>query len=287
MQKAKKMKKMKMNKAKPQISVVLPVYNAEKYIKGAIESILNQTFKDFELIIVNDASTDNTLDILKEYAKRDKRIVIVNNKENLYIAGALNEGIKEAQADIIARMDADDISYPQRFQLQYDLISTNENMGVVGCNIEIINEEGNIVDRRKYPTTSKELKKVILRYSPFAHPATMFRKKCWEEFGGYDGKWSPSEDLDLWFKIGSKYDFGSVSSYLFCYRVFMASHSNKKERKVEFMVLQMRLNAIKNLGYKPSLYDLIYNFGQFITLFIMPVSFRIWLYNFLRNKRII
>ncbi|MDO8610501.1 MAG: glycosyltransferase family 2 protein, partial [bacterium] len=173
-----------MNERKPLVSVVMPVHNAQKYIGSAIESILNQTLKDLELIIVNDCSTDKTLDIIISFSKRDARIKILNNKMRLDIAASLNKGIRTAQSNIIARMDSDDISLTNRLILQYELINSSKDIVAVGSDIIIINSTGDEIGLRKYPNSSTELKNCLFKYSPFAHPVVMFRKDVFEEVGG-------------------------------------------------------------------------------------------------------
>ena len=132
----------------PLISVIMPAYNAEKYIGEAIESILNQTLKDFELIIVNDASTDSTGNIIKSYAEKDSRIVVLVNENNLNIAGSLNRGISVAKGTFIARMDADDIALPERLEMQAKVMSENPQVAVVGNDIQLINESGVVIGYR-------------------------------------------------------------------------------------------------------------------------------------------
>ena len=276
-----------MDNKTPLISIVLPVYNGEKYIKHAIDSILNQTFKEFELIVVDDASTDSTPEILKEYIHKDKRIIVIRNEKNLYIARSLNKGIGLSRSNIIARMDADDVSFPSRLEMQYKLISDDPEVGVVGADIQIIDENDRVLTYRSYKTNPGSLKRTMMRYSPFAHPVVMFRKSYASEFGLYDHRYSPSEDVDLWFKMGSKYKFSSVPYPLLKYRVFMNSTSNRKLRRVEMLTLKMRINAVRNLGYTYGISDVIYNILQLATGYIMPPSFRVDLFNFLRNRGLI
>lgn len=125
----------------PKVTVLMPAYNAEKYIETAIESILNQTYKDFEFIIVNDCSTDSTLDIIERYAKQDKRIKIISNKENQKIAQTLNNGLKEAKGKYIARLDADDWSYPERLEKQVNFMEENPDVVLSSGNMEICDGE--------------------------------------------------------------------------------------------------------------------------------------------------
>lgn len=272
---------------KPLISVVMSAYNAQRYIGNAIGSILNQTFKKFELIIVNDASIDKTPDIIRSYAKKDSRIKIINNKTKLDIASSLNKGIHAAKSNLIARMDADDIAFPNRLELQYELINSSKNIAVVGANIEIMDEAENGIAIRRYPTSSKKLKKCLFRYSPFAHPVVVFRKNMFEKAGGYNPKYSPTEDLDLWFRLGRKHEFKSINKLLLRYRLSTKSSSHSIIRELELLVFRIRFDAIVKYGYKPSLYDTIFNLFQFITLWFTPAKYRIKIYNLLRNKDLI
>lgn len=278
---------MKASTHKPLISVIMPAFNAQAFAKQAIESILNQTLKDFELIIINDASTDDTYKIIKRYEAKDKRIRVVNNKENLQVAGCLNIGAKLARADLIARMDADDFSYPERLKLQYKLLKNNPKIAIVGADMIIVDEKGKPLFKREYPQEDQELKKVMFRYSPFAHPVVTMRRSVFEKFGGYNTKMVPCEDIDLWFKIGSKYKFANIRRTLLKYTLRTSSNSNKGLRELELLNFKIRVNAIGKYGYRPGFYDIIYNLGQFISMWIMPASFRVWLYNFLRSNGII
>ena len=273
--------------SKPLISVVMPTFNAEIYIARAIESILGQSFTNFELVIVDDCSTDKTLSIARKYATSDKRIRIVRNEKNLKIAKSLNRAVKISKSDIIARMDADDISDPRRLELQYRVLKLRPKVAVVGANMIVVDEKGEVISKRRYPTESKELKKVLFRYSAFAHPVVMFRKRVFEEFGGYIENVFPVEDLDLWFKIGSKYQFATVPRFLLKYTLYTTSSSHKNLKSIEFLGLKVKLNAIKNLGYRPSLYDVLYNILEYSTIWFMPSRFRIWCFNLLRNNGLI
>lgn len=265
----------------------MPAYNAELYIARAIESILNQTIKEFELIIIDDSSNDSTYQIAKKYAEIDKRIKLHRNRKNLQIAETLNKGIRLSESKYIARMDADDISHPERLRLQYEYLKKNKEVAVVGANMEIINETGEVVSKREYPTSNEELKEIMFLYSPFAHPVVMMKKKALKEFEGYDVDKVPCEDIDLWFKIGSKYKFGSISRFLLKYTLVPQSNTSSKLKRLELLGFKVKLNAVRKYNHNPSLYDLIYNVGQFVTLWFMPARFRIWLYNYLRSNKYI
>lgn len=271
----------------PLVSVIMPAYNASHFIEEAIKSILNQSFSRFELIVIDDCSSDDTYKIAKSYATNDKRIRIFKNKRNLRIAGTLNRGIELSKAKFIARMDADDISFPKRLELQYNVLSKNRNIAIVGANMEIINERGVNVSRREYPSSSIKLKKVMFRYSPFAHPVVMYRKDSVLSFGGYDENKIPCEDIDLWFKLGSKHNFYSINKYLLKYRVLPNYSSKYNLKYIEKLGFQIKIEAIKKYGYKPNLYDVMYNISQYLTLWVMPTKLRINLYDLLRTSKII
>lgn len=269
------------------ISVVMPAYNTQEYISSAIESILNQTFKKFELIIVNDCSTDDTRKIIELFARKDSRIKLINNEIRLNIASSLNKGISMASSNIIARMDADDISLSNRLELQYKLINSSKGIAVVGANMIVMDIDENETAIRSYPSSSKELKACLFRYSPFAHPVVCFRKSMFDKVGGYNPKYSPTEDLDLWFRLGSKYEFASVKEPLLKYRLYQNSSSHKSLKDLEILVFKIRFEAIIKYGYRPSFFDLIYNVLQFITLWFTPAKHRGRIYNFLRNNNLI
>ncbi len=276
-----------MKKNKPLVSVIMPAYNAQEYIKSAIESILKQTFTNFELIIIDDSSTDKTSTIINSFKKKDSRIKVLKNNSKRNIAYVLNMGIEDAQANSIARMDADDIAMPDRLELQYKLLHSKANIAVVGANIIIIDVYGKKTAIRTYPESSQNLKKCLFRYSPFAHPVVMFRKDFFEEVGKYNPRYSPTEDLDLWFRLGKKYQFATVPKALLLYRVHEKSSSHKVIKDLEKLVFEIRFNAIMKHGYRPSVYDVSYNILQFVSLWFMPVKYRMLLYNKLRNNNFI
>ncbi len=192
-----------------------------------------------------------------------------------------------AKSDFIARMDPDDISYQDRLTIQYEYLQKHSETAVVGSNMKIMNQEGKIVSKREYPTTSVQLKKVMFRYSPFAHPVVMFRKKIFEELGGYDINMVPCEDINLWFQMGTKYEFASIPKELLKYRLIFVSNSHKNLRSLELLGLRIKLKAIWEYGYKPSFYDIFYNILEYMTLFFMPVQLRIQAYDFLRGNNLI
>lgn len=276
-----------MKTKKPLVSVVMPVFNAELFVARAIESIQQQTLKDYEFIIIDDASFDKTAMIVKQYAKKDPRIRFYRNKRNLQHARTLNICVKLAKTDYIARMDADDISLARRLETQFMFLQRNPRVAIVGNDILIIDLEGKIIGKRTYPPTSAQLKRIMFLYSPFAHPTVMFRKKIFQKLGGYDPKMAPCEDIELWFRLGKENEFASIQRILLKYRLYFSSVSHHSVQKTELLGFKIKLRAVKEYGYRPSRYDIFYNMLQFLTLWVMPNKMRIDLYNFLRGRKII
>ncbi|MDD3266704.1 MAG: glycosyltransferase family 2 protein [Burkholderiales bacterium] len=185
----------------PMISVVMPVYNAEKYVAEAIESILNQTYSDFEFIIIDDYSTDNSYEIINKYAKADKRIRLFRNEVNKKLPKTLNFGISQSLGKYIARMDADDISLPERFTKQIEFMEQNPDIGVCGSYAEVFYASNGLM---KVQLDHGSIKSFTLFFlNNLIHPTLMVRKSIFE----YDGLWYDenldglAEDYELWIRF--------------------------------------------------------------------------------------
>ena len=166
---------------KPLITVLTTVYNGEKFLRETIESVLNQTFKDFEYVIVNDASTDKTERIIKEFMKKDKRIVYLKTRKNkgfYNLHNVMNKGLEIARGKYIARLDADDICYPQRLRVQHDYLEKHPEIFMIGSSFEVIDENGKVIKitkKRNYPSI---FYKIYVAFSnSFCHSSIMFRNE--------------------------------------------------------------------------------------------------------------
>lgn len=187
------------------LSIIMPAYNAEAYVAEAIESVLNQSFTEFEFIIVNDGSKDNTLEVIKRY--NDPRIKLID-QPNKGLIDTLNDAVLLAQSDIIARMDADDICYPQRLQVEYDFLTQNPDYVLVGSEADVIDKDGNyLMPLIPIGHTYKEIKERIDIKCPFIHPSVMFRKQAVMDAGFYPKNALTFEDHLLWKKL---LNFGKV-----------------------------------------------------------------------------
>ena len=261
----------------------MPAYNAEKYISEAIESILNQTFTKFELIITNDASTDSTWMIIQKYAKKDSRIRIYQNQKNLYIAENRNLLVKLARGKYIAWQDADDISMPDRLEKQFKFMELNPQVGIVGGYLQFF-EKRIIKSIRKYSTNDKELRNNIFRFSPVAQPTAMIRRECFEKVGLYNPKYPPAEDIDMSFRIGTYYKFSNIPRVTLKYREHQDSATFDKLKKIELSTLEIRRNNNCKNGYRMTCVDRIYNLLQYLSIFILPGQLKISLFNAFRNS---
>jgi len=219
----------------PAISVVMSAYNAEKYIGETIQSVIKQTFTDFEFIIIDDGSTDNTKLIIDQF--KDQRIKY-HHFQNSGLAVSLNRGLKLAKGKYIARIDADDICYPNRLELQYSFMERNPDYVVCGSNLDVIDESGNYIYTFSLPSDDTDIRKKMFTENCFAHPSTFFRKKDAIEIGGY---YEPIkqyfEDYMFFFhliKLGKAYNFKTP---LIRYRLSPGSISSRnRNRKYKKLV---------------------------------------------------
>lgn len=201
------------------ISVLLPVYNAEPYLHEAIESVLNQTYRDFELLALNDGSTDNSLAILNEFAARDKRVRVIS-RENKGLVETLNELVSKASGEYLARMDADDICLPERFAKQIAFMDTHPEHVVVGSWVETINAKGQQIGLIKSPIHHADIDQAQLRgHTSICHPAAIIRKKAMRETAGYKPEYICAEDLDLWLRLAEIGKLANIPEVLLKYRL--------------------------------------------------------------------
>lgn len=264
----------------PKISVLMPAYNAEKYIGEAIESILNQTFTEFEFII-DDCSTDRTWEIIEEYANKDKRIIAIKNSQKTSLAGSRNNLINKAKGKYIVWQDADDISLPSRLEHQFKFMEKHLEVGICGGWMEFFNDRGN-TSLRKYKENDTQLRRTIFRYSPVAQPAAIIRKTVFDYTGQYDSV-ALVEDLDMHFRIGMRSKFANLQEIVIRYREYDGASTISLLKKVELKTISARLRYNDGKNYVMSLSDHAYNIVQYISAFVMPAKFRIYLFNFFRN----
>lgn len=198
----------------PAVSVILPAFNAEKHLGEAVDSILSQTFTDFELIVVDDGSTDRTLEIVR--GNSDYRVTVISNSENLGLAKSLNVGISKARGRYIARQDADDISLPERLQKQFDYMEKHPKIAVLGTGRLTLSDDGKI--RAYRPPMESPTFEDMLKSSRIIGASVMMRKELIDEVGGYDDFFRQADDYDLWLRVMKKHPVASLREGLYVVR---------------------------------------------------------------------
>lgn len=229
----------------PSVSIILPTFNRADRLKKAIESALTQTYEDFELIAIDDGSCDDTQAILLEYAKKDARVCIIRNEKNIGLVRSLNKGIQYAKGIYIARLDDDDFWLDkEKLHKQAAFFEKNPDYALTGGGQIRVDERGKEIGRFVFPETNETIRHHMLFNNPFAHTSVLFRKKSWEQAGGYDESLDFSEDWDLWMKLaclGKCYNF---KEYFVCYLEGSQNRSNKH------MVLDALLNVKLRIRYR-------------------------------------
>jgi protein O-GlcNAc transferase len=216
----------------PQISVIMSAHNSARYLESSIKSILNQTIDDFEYIIVNDASTDGTEEILKQFD--DPRIKLLPNTENLGLTKSLNKAVQLAKGKYIARMDADDISLSHRFETQLNFLDNNPDYAIVGSSYYQIDEKGRAYAINNVLYEDADIRKELRKSNCFAHGSIMMRKSIFQKAGGYDERYAFAQDYDLWLRISEISKVANIREPLYCWRETRSSISVHKQKEQEY-----------------------------------------------------
>lgn len=273
----------KLKKVAPIVSVVMSAYNAERFIGQAIQSIMDQTWKDFEFIIVDDCSRDNTPKLINEYARIDKRIKSFKNKVNLGGCLSLDRGMKMAKGKYLAVMDNDDWSYPDRLMKQVDFLEKHPDVGIVGGTMEIMDEHGIASAKRQYHQSDADIRKNIFRYSPFSHPLIMIRRSVLETVGYANCEFAPADDYEMYFRIGTISKFANLNDTILKYRIVSNSLTQRCARKMILNSIKTRNTYRKTTGYRMHLSDRIFDFFLRIFAFFLPTKIIIKAFNLIRN----
>ncbi len=203
----------------PRVSVVMPVHNGARYLAQAVESILAQTFTDFEFVIVDDGSTDDTPELLRRYEAADGRIRVYR-QEKAGLPASLNHGCRRARGAYLARMDADDIAFPDRLARQVEFLDRHPRVAMVGSAVVRIDGAGREIKRNVCPTSHAEIVAALREYTPFTHPTVMLRAEALAALGGYREAYGPAEDHDLWVRLSERYELANLPDPLLYYRVY-------------------------------------------------------------------
>ena len=233
-----------LNKNFPSISVVMSVYNGIPYISDTIKSILNQTFEEFEFIIIDDGSTDGSSEVIEKFQMIDQRITLLK-QPNQGIVASLNRGIEMAKAPLIARIDADDIAVKDRLEKQVQFMNSNLDVLAVGTAICIIDEENKPIKDIYFPSRSEQLVERMQKNNQFAHPSVMFRKDKIIQIGGYREILHYAEDYDLWLRLSEMGAIENLKEVLLLYRDHSKNISKNKHFKQWIAFMGAKFSAAK------------------------------------------
>jgi len=251
------------------ISIVVSIYNADKTISSMIESVLNQTYKDFELILINDGSKDKSLEIINQYVQKDNRIILID-KNNSGLTKSLNIGLEKATGKYIARIDADDIWFPDKLAKQVAFLEDNNEYAMIGTAYNEIDDDGKIIhDKQRTVLLSScdDILNNIEKLNPFLHSSVLFRKEVLKTVGFYNETFKYTQDYEYWVRIINKYKVANLTEILASRRYSENMISISKEKEQRMYAIKSKLLAIKTLNKPVSSYKYLIND---ILVYILP-----------------
>lgn len=270
-----------MKQKEPLVSVIIPVKNAGKFVGAAVQSIIDQTFKNWEMIVVDDGSTDETGKILKRFVKKDKRITVITHKESKGIGASLNLALTKAKGKYIARMDGDDISLPNRLATQVAFLQKNPQIVAVGGQAEMIDGEGEIFAYKHFPTNPKTLRDMIMWMVPIQHPIMMARASAYKKCR-YDESYPTAEDVEMFMQLLQYGEFGNVPEVVYQYRKADTSNGYHNLKQTFYLTFLGRWQGIAKHGYRPSVKGVLLSLAQFIFVSLLPAK---WVIRIYESKR--
>lgn len=244
----------------PFITVFTPNYNKSQFLPETIESILNQTYVNFEYIIVDDCSIDDSWEIIQSYARKDSRVKCYKNEQNCRIVETRNRGLKLSSdnSKYFAIIDSDDVASPERLQLQVQFLEENPQYGLVGSDAIIINENSEEIGTRTYPHTDSEIRKKIIRINPFTQSSIMMKKIVIQEIGIYDEQWNVCQDYDYWLRVGQNWKLRNLEAPLIKYRLSKGQVKSTHLKETIQNTYRIQKKAINEYGYKDNLKSKIF-----------------------------
>lgn len=247
----------------PTVSILMSVYNGERYLLSAVESVLGQTFSNWEFIIINDASTDTSASILNRYAQKDKRFKIITNVVNLGLTKSLNVGLSHCSGQFIARLDVDDCWSEEKLQKQIDYLNAHPAISVCGSQGWYLSDNGDRIGEKNLPLSSAAIKTKLLFNNQLIHSSWLARASALKEMNGYNPEFKYSQDYELLLRLaGAGHSLGNVSERLVGWRVRPDSLSWSNKRQ-EWAAIKARWYAITRHHY-PKIIGLFYIFLRLV-----------------------
>jgi len=263
----------------PLISVIIPTYNKAQYLGEAIKSVLNQTYKNIEIIIIDDGSTDKTREVVKSF---DDEGIIYFSQENKGPASARNTGIKKAKGKYIAFLDSDDLWLKEKLKRQIDFMEKNSEIGLMGTACYEITDKGRIIGKKIFPVKNEILQKDLIKYNPFIQSSVMTKREVFDKVGLYDENFRESEDYDLWLRIASQYKIANLSEPLVMKRYYRRGLSPAKDKEQLYFALEAKKAAVHRGQYSKWCYFYLLKSWIFMKI---PFSLRRIIRIFLLKKK--
>lgn len=228
----------------------MSVFNGEQYLDSCMNSVLNQTFSDFEFVIVNDGSTDRTKEILADYESKDKRIKIIE-QENRGLTKALNRGLNECRGECIARIDVDDLWHKNKLEIQHKFMLKNKDVVLLGTNYSLLDSNDEIISTKEIKDCCGYISNDILCFNPFFHSSVMFRKSVVEAIGSYNERVTYAQDYELWLKLWCKHPVFILEDILAYRRLNDQCISKRREKQQRFFVFKYKLKYLSKIILNP------------------------------------
>lgn len=232
----------------PAVSVVMPVFNAQRFLREALQSVLDQTFRDFDLIAIDDGSTDQSFETLTAFARLDSRLRVYRQTHKA-LPATLNFGCALAESPYIARMDADDIALPERFARQLEFLEAHPAVAILGTQLERIRSDGAFIDRTRVPLTHPGIAANMQKFCCLHHPTVMLRASALRSLGGYREAFLAAEDHDLWLRAAERFELSNLPDILLRYRIHTDATSFQKLEQQVLSVLAAEASArLRRMG---------------------------------------
>lgn len=230
----------------PRVSVVMSVYNGERWLGAAVESVLGQTLADLELLVIDDGSTDSTAEILGGY--RDPRLRVVR-QPRAGLTASLNRGVRLTTAPLLARLDADDVALPERFARQVAFLDAHPEVGLLGTGCHDVDSAGRVLRTYRPPETDPEIRRALIRHNPFVHSSAMLRRNVLERAGLYDEGLAVAQDYDLWVRLSRVTGLANLAEPLVLRRLTPGMISRTRETERLRTELRIKRGAIRSGAY--------------------------------------
>jgi glycosyltransferase involved in cell wall biosynthesis len=233
------------------VSVVMSVFNGERFLREAVDSILGQTYRDLELIVIDDGSADGSGEILAQRRQADARLRVFP-QANMGLTRSLNRGVELSTGEYVARMDADDLSEPRRFERQVAFMDAHPDVGLLGTAYREIDGEGRVLGTKVFPTDDRALRAALIRYNPFFHASVLLRREVFTAVGLYDPAWPSVEDYELWLRVAQRFRLANLEEPLGMRRYDGVNISIRRDNEQLLWSMRLRWAAIRRGQYPPS-----------------------------------